>query len=227
MAGGGNIDDGAFDKGSDNDEAAASARREYASAASDKDEASAPTARCVRTASAARGTAEGGYIVDGTSDKGSDDNKAAESAARHAYASAASDEDEASAPAARHLRAASAARGTAEGGYIVDGTSNEGSDDDEAKASTARRAYVASAASDDDEAVATAKRHACAAMAARHADGGHLRQHRLIAKFNISGRDANLYIQIYEFKVHEESKLASYCQIRYFWPRRQLVYIRI
>ena len=66
------------------------------------------------------------------------------------HASAAS--DEASAPAARHVRAASAARGTAKGGYIVDGTSDEGSDDDEA----ARRTYVASATSEDDEAVATA-----------------------------------------------------------------------
>ncbi len=111
------------------------------------------------------------------------------------------------------MRAASAARGTAEGGYIVDGTSDEGSDDNEAKASAARRAYVASATSDYDKAVATAERHACAAMAARHADGGHLRQHRLIAKFDISGRDANLYIRIYEFKVHEESKLVSYRQI--------------
>jgi hypothetical protein len=135
--------------------------------------------------------AEGGYIINGTSDEGSDDNEAAESAARRAYASAASDEDEASAPATRRVRAASAARGTAEGGYIVDGTSDEGSDDDEAEASAARRAYVASAASDDDKAVATAERHACAAMAARHAYGGHLRQHCLIAKFDISGRDAN------------------------------------
>ena len=74
------------------------------------------------------------------------------------------------------MRAASAARGTAKGGYIVDGTSDEGSnDDDEAEASAARHAYVASAASDDNEAVATAERHACAAMAARHGDGGHLR----------------------------------------------------
>ena len=145
----------------------------------------------MRAASAARGTAEGGYIVDGTSDEGSDDNEAAESAARRAYASAASDEDEASAPAARRVRAASAARGPAEGVYIVDGTSDEGSDDNEAEASAARRAYVTSAASDDDKAVATAERHACAAMAARHAYGGHLRQHCLIAKFDISGRDAN------------------------------------
>ena len=92
------------------------------------------------------------------------------------HASAAS--DEASAPAARHVRAASAARGTAKGGYIVDGTSDEGSDDDEAKASAAMRTYVASAASEDDEAVSTAERRACAAMAARHADGGRLRQRR-------------------------------------------------
>ena len=75
----------------------------------------------------------------------------------------------------------------------MDGTPDEGSDDDKAEASAARRAYIASAASKDDEAVATAKRRTCAAMAARHADGGHLRQHRLIAKFDISGRDANLY----------------------------------
>ena len=61
------------------------------------------------------------------------------------HASAAS--DEASAPAARQVLAASAARGPAKGGYIVDGTSDEGSDDDEAKASAAMRTYVASAAS--------------------------------------------------------------------------------
>ena len=90
------------------------------------------------------------------------------------HASAAS--DEASASAARHVHAASAAQGTAKGGYIVDGTSDEGSDDNEAKASAAMRTYVASAASEDDEAVSTAKRRACAAMAAVHADGGRLRQ---------------------------------------------------
>ncbi len=53
-AGGGKIDNGAFDEGSDD------------------------------AASAARGTAEGGYIVVGTSDEGSDDNEAAESTARRA-----------------------------------------------------------------------------------------------------------------------------------------------
>ena len=76
------------------------------------------------------------------------------------------------------MRAASAARGTAKGGYIVDGTSDEGSDDNEAKASAAMRTYVASAASKDNEAVSTAERRTCAAMAARHADGGRLRQRR-------------------------------------------------
>jgi len=69
----------------------------------------------MRAASAAQGTAEGGYILNGTSDEGSVNNEAAESAARRAYVSAASDEDEASAPAARRVRAASAARGTADG----------------------------------------------------------------------------------------------------------------
>jgi len=98
-------------------------------------------------------------------------------APRGMHSSAAS--DEATAPTARHVRGASAARGMAKGGYIVDGTSDEGSDDDEAEASAARRTtYVASAASEDDEAVSTAERRACAAMAARHADGGRLRQHR-------------------------------------------------
>jgi len=67
----------------------------------------------------ARRTARGGDIDNGDFDKGSDDDKAVESAARRGYASAASDDDEASAPAARRVRAASAARGTAEGGYIV------------------------------------------------------------------------------------------------------------
>jgi hypothetical protein len=87
--------------------------------------------------------------------------------------------DKALAPAARHVRAASAARGTAKGGYILDGTFDEGFDDDEAEASAARRTYyVASAASEDDEAVSTAERRTCAAMAARHTDGGCLRQRR-------------------------------------------------
>jgi len=95
---------------------------------------------------------------------------------RRAYASAAS--NKALAPAARHVRAAIAARGTAKGGYIVDGTSDEGSDDNEAEASAARRTYVASTASEDDEAVSTVERRACAAMAARHADGRRLRQLR-------------------------------------------------
>ncbi len=85
MAGGGDIDNGAFDEGSEDDEAMESAAgRGYASAASDDDEASAPAARRVRAASAARGTAEGGYIIIGTSDEGFDDNKAAESTARRA-----------------------------------------------------------------------------------------------------------------------------------------------
>ncbi len=54
MAGGGDINDGAFDKGSDDDKAAESAARcEYASAASNNYEALAPTARRVRAASAA------------------------------------------------------------------------------------------------------------------------------------------------------------------------------
>jgi len=168
-AGGGDIDKGAFDEGSNDDEAAESAvRRGYASAASDDDEASAPAARRMRTASAARGTAEGGYIVVGTSDEGSDDNEAAESTARHAYASAAS--DEASAPAARHVRVASAARGTAKGGYIVDGTSDEGSDDNEAKASAVRCTYVASATSENDEAVSIAERRARWRQGTRTAD---------------------------------------------------------
>ncbi len=109
-AGGGDIDDGAFNEGSDNDKATESAARyEYASAASNNDEASAPAARRVHAASAARCTVEGVYIVNGTSNKGSDNNKAAESTARHGYASATSDKDEASAPATRHVRAASAA----------------------------------------------------------------------------------------------------------------------
>ena len=74
--------------------------------------------------------------------------------------------DEASAPAARRVHAASAARGTAEGGYIVDGISDEGSDDNEAAESAARRAYAARAASDDDEASASAARRARAVIVA-------------------------------------------------------------
>ncbi len=56
----------------------------------------------------------------------------------------------------------------------MDGTSDKGSNDNKAKASAARRAYVASAASDDNKAVAIAERRTCAAMAARHADGGRM-----------------------------------------------------
>ncbi len=149
-------------------------RRGYASAASDDDEASAPAASCKRMASAARGTAEGGYIVVGTSDEGYDNNEAAESTARRAYASATS--DEASAPAARHVHAASAARARAATPLTGPPTRAQGFNDNEAEASAKRCTYVASAASEDNEAVSTAERRACAAMAARHADGGRLRQ---------------------------------------------------
>ena len=75
------------------------------------------------------------------------------------------------APAARRECAANAARCTAGGNDIVNGTSDKGSDDDEANASAARREYVASIASNDDKAVATAKRRACATRVARPPDG--------------------------------------------------------
>ena len=114
------------------------ARRGHASAASNKDEALAPAARRVRTASASRGMAGGGYSVVGTSDEGSDDNKAAESAVRHAYASAASNEDEALASTAMHVHVARAARRTAGGGDIGDRASDEGSDDNEANTGAMR-----------------------------------------------------------------------------------------
>ena len=96
-------------------------------------------------ARAARRTAGGSDINNGAFDKGSEDDKATESAARHGYTSATSNDDEALAPAIRRVRAASAARGMAKGGYIVDGTSDEGSDNDKAKESAARHADVASA----------------------------------------------------------------------------------
>jgi hypothetical protein len=59
------------------------------------------------------------------------------------------------------------------GGDIVNGTSDEGSDNDEANAT--RREYGTSAASNDDEAGATISRLARAARAARPADGKHPR----------------------------------------------------
>ena len=116
------IDNGTHNEGSLDNKAKASAkRRTYASAASNKDEALAPAARRVRTASASRGMAGGGYSIVGTSDEGSDDNKAAESAVRHAYASAASNEDEALASTAMRVHVARAARRTAGGSNINDG----------------------------------------------------------------------------------------------------------
>jgi hypothetical protein len=58
------------------------------------------------------------------------------------------------------------------GGKIVNGTSDEGSDDDEADVGTARRKYGTSAASDNDEAGATVKRLARAAVG-KHAQLRH------------------------------------------------------
>ena len=150
------------------------ARRGHASAASNKDEALAPAARRVRTASASRGMAGGGYSVVGTSDEGSDDNKAAESAVRHAYASAASNEDEALASTAMHVHVARAARRTAGGSNINDGAFYKGSEDDKAAESAVRRVY-ASAASNDDDALAPTARQVHAASAAQGmAEGGYI-----------------------------------------------------
>ena len=59
------------------------------------------------------------------------------------------------------------------GGDIVNGTSDEGSDDDEADAGASRREYSTSAASDDNEAGATVKRLARAARVTRLSDGKH------------------------------------------------------
>ncbi len=59
-----------------------------------------------------------------------------------------------------------AALRTAKADKIDDGAHNEGSLDDEAKASAARRAYAARAASNDDEASASAARRARAVIVA-------------------------------------------------------------
>ena len=172
---GGDIDNRVCKEGSnDSDAVESAARRGHASAASNEAEASAPTARRVRAASAVQGTAEGGYIVIGTSNEGFDDNEAAESAARRADTSAASDEDEALAPAGRRVCVARAAQRTAEGGDINDGTFNKGSEDNEAAESAARRAY-ASAASNNDEASAPAAKCVRTASAAQGmAEGGYI-----------------------------------------------------
>jgi hypothetical protein len=93
---GGDTDDGAYDKGSDNNKARASAPRAYASSSLDK--ASPIAARRGRAASAARRMAGGGEIVNGTSDEGSGDDKADTGAAKRKYGtSAPSDNDKAGA----------------------------------------------------------------------------------------------------------------------------------
>ena len=124
------IDNGARNEGSGNNEAKASAaRRAYRSATSDAEEAAAVAARRTSAALAARRTSKGGDINDGAFNEGSIEDKARASAS---CTYALSDEDEASALAARRERAGSAAQRTVGDGDIVDGTSNEGSDDNEA-----------------------------------------------------------------------------------------------
>ena len=137
----GKINNRAHNKGSLDDEAEASAaRRAYgACAASGNNKASASTGRRAYAAIAARLMAGGGNINDRAFGKGSDNDKAAESTVRRAYASTASNNDEALAPAARRVRVASAARGMDEGGYIVGGTSDEGSDNNKARPRQAPR----------------------------------------------------------------------------------------
>ena len=61
---------------------------------------------------------------------------------------------------------------TAEANEINDGAHNEGSLDDKAKASTARRAYAARAAADDNKALASAARRMCAAITTQCTAGG-------------------------------------------------------
>jgi hypothetical protein len=81
---GGNTDNDAFDKGSDDDEARASAPRTYASSSSD--EALPIAVRRGRAASAARRRKK---IVNGTSDEGSDDDKADVGTTRRKYGTSA------------------------------------------------------------------------------------------------------------------------------------------
>jgi hypothetical protein len=147
---------GARYEGSGNNEAEASAPwHAYASAVADTNKAAAVASR--RTSLVARRASKSGDTNDGAFDKGCDDDEARASAPR-AYASSSS--DEALPIAARRGRAASAARRREK---IVNGISDEGSNDNEANVGAARRKYGASAASDDDEAGATVKRLARAA----------------------------------------------------------------
>jgi hypothetical protein len=101
---GGDTGDGAFDEGSNDDKARASAPRAYASSSLDK--ASPVATRRGRAASAARRMAGGGKIVNGTSDEGSDDDEANAGAARRKYGtSATSDNNEEGATVKRLARA--------------------------------------------------------------------------------------------------------------------------
>ncbi len=135
------INEGAHNEGSVNDEAEASgARHAYAASAASNDDKAAASA-----------------VEAGSYNEGSNGDEAAASAARRAYAASfAADDNKAAASAARRARAGIVARCTAEADEINEGAHNEGSVDDKAEGSTARRAYAASAASNDDKAAASA-----------------------------------------------------------------------
>ena len=124
------IDEGAHNKDSLDDEAVASAaRKAYAARAAFDDDKAATSA-----------------VKAGAYNEGSDGDEDGASAARRAYAaSVAAAADKAAASAAMHARAARAALRTAEAEEINAGAHNEGSLDNEAEASAARKAYAARA----------------------------------------------------------------------------------
>jgi hypothetical protein len=100
----GDVKAGAYDEGSDRDEAAASATRRAhaASVAANDDKAAASAARHARAAIGARRTAKADEIDEGAHNEGSINDKAKASAVRRTYAaSAASNDDKAVASAVK------------------------------------------------------------------------------------------------------------------------------
>ncbi len=175
---------GARNEGSGNNEARASAARRvdaYAPSAAasssarcahaangptNDPKATAAAVRRVRTARAAIRTAEANGSDVRCRNEGSGDDEAEVSTAWRAYPSAPSNLDEAMAVAVR--RTSLAARRTSKGGDTDDGAFDEGSDDNETRASALPR-Y---ASSNEDEASALAARHGRAVSAARRMTGG-------------------------------------------------------
>ena len=167
------VEAGAYNEGSNGDEAAASAaRRAYAASGTADDQRA--TATAARRARMARAAVRMTKANAGAYHEGSEGDKAMARSAKRSYAaSSIADDPKATAAAARRARTARAAICTAEAHGIGNGARNEGSGNDEAEVSAARRTYIPSATSDAGKAAAFAARCASAALASgRTAKGG-------------------------------------------------------